>query len=314
MPQDAEFAGALWSVYFHSTFRIGFARHLISKDFAPRPLPEALQVLMDAKDEHSPVRLRKAVARLVASGWAREKRVAELTGNRELAGKVHQSLFEIADRLHMDRRLLTDEDFAAAGQALSSAPLTGLACNPTPLSCVACLDGLTLRTTLQASVRVDRPLADLEALLDPHCWDACAGSIYNDTYRTIQQNNDWIEDPNPPTCGVGWNGHLIEDVVIGFASFDNRLEIRFWRSPGGGTIRWSFALRDNRDTRLGGASQPGLLTRDNGHLQATQEVGGATTLIQTLKTVAFDNETLSLMAPALLCLWTDNVSEVIPCC
>ena len=113
---------------------------------------------------------------------------------------------------------------------------------------------------------------------------------------------------------MGWSGHLIEKVVVGPAAFDNRLKITYWKSPSGDEVRWDFDLRDNRETRLYGSSQGGILTRDVGHLKAKQEIGGNPTLVEVEKTVAFDNETLTLLAPGLMCLWAENASEVMPCC
>jgi hypothetical protein len=166
---------ALWSIYFHSTFRNGLKPPALVRD---RSLdPQALLPAIETLTEHDNVlRRARALRKLVAGRLHDRERLNAVVDSRE-ATAIRQAVEALGATLAVDLKAL---DAVSGPEAITrldewqrtSAALGG-PCKLTGAKAVSCHDGRTLNTTVTGEVLVNRTPDELVAFVDPRQWDEC---------------------------------------------------------------------------------------------------------------------------------------------
>jgi len=324
MPSQQDIREALWSVYYHSFFRPSLT--VPPERPVAVPLTGALDVLLQDYDHHDWSRRARALRKLTAAGYVNRERLLRRAGP-ELAGELRGRFAQLGTLLGVQLSPLETREPAEAlrilEDQLQTQAMMATGCALTEITCVACLDGVTLNTTVTATALVNRPLAQLAAAIDPNEWDTCS-IVFDDTHKVLLGNRPGTYTPDPTVIpkGTPWpkgppNNFLYERVNTGLASFVNVLTINFQVSPL--LIRVDYDLHDSLETKYGPLLPfpppiSGGLEEDYGFVQARPALNPALTEFTVEKTVRFDDLMLNYLAPAALCLWLEDQSHTVPCC
>jgi hypothetical protein len=314
----------MWSIYNHTMFRSGLRASVLPLRLQLMPLTEAIELLLGCFDEHDATRRRRAVAKLVAAGLHDENHLLRVT-DPDTAKILRTQVRSLVDSVGVDPARI-------AGLSLSDAPLAVLRlmsdaalaageCAVRNPSCVACLDGMTLQTTVTAVVEVNRPLDELRRVLDPRNWDECSDAFVDTHPVKLEPNYPPATIAAPP--GDPWCGHLWEEVDTGIAKFVNVLKVEFHV---GDNIEVEFQLYDPVSAEILGIPRGGALLVDQGSVTATS-ISTGWSEIRVVKTVQFVDltpgdpgnqydvgELLNYLAPGILCLWHEDETQMGPCC
>lgn len=330
-PDDGlgELRNAMWSVYLHTGFRNGLKAPILRQDrgLEPMPLDHALEALLRGFDEHDAARRGIALRRLVAAGLHDVERLRQLVGPAA-AANLRGLMEQLADSISIDLRLLDGLPLPLALQQLVDMLQSGLwfagSCKIADPRCVACHDGLSLRTTVTGSVRVNRTPLQLARIVDPRAWDLC-NPWFLETFRT-KSDKDFSKHADNDTIplGVPWTGHLFERVQAGPVILHNVLEIKqFQVAPE--LVRLEYDEHKSIETVFPTGSIYGGIEVDYGFTRVTPVSSGWSRILfrKTLRFVDLTpgpgteidyGELLNYWAPAILCLWVDEGTEVGPCC
>lgn len=362
MPSTNEIRQAVWSVQYNTQFRrkadaesVLTAR--IREAVLPIQLDAALEILIGSYDDHDLARRSSAFVKIGAAGLFRLESLVRFFGNEERAQRTRALIVTLADAVGIKKieEALSQKPSNVASyvdkQLLATINSTPGTCVPIDATCVACIDGRTWETTVAASARVPRPIAELAEVLDPRNWNRC-GTTFKDI-AIVQWNTStskW-ERPNPPILlpgkGQSWSTSrpgphtpergLFEHVQIGqsasgqfIAEFQNVLNIDFVVSLTGASadkIEVTYSLNTPLEGMVFGQPIGGGLINDEGYARAIRDATSPMTWsrVEMQKTVQFVDltpaggtydfgELLNYMAPGMLCLWLEEPSQISPCC
>jgi hypothetical protein len=307
---------AIWSIYYHAFFNAGFSAPTLDKEnLRPQLLANALQIVLHARDDRARERRIRALAKLAAADMIRGDRLEKL-GEVGAGALVHDTLEKLASSLDLDlARLETQPPIDAAKMVLALEATPG--CGPQDTQCQSTFDPSNMLTTVVASGKVRRTIAQLKTSLDPLKWSVCGGNVFNDTHRvsvdksaTAPPHPGYITDPNPPSPGLPWL--LYEDVIAGIARYRNVLTIEFQEDAAGESIRWRYDLVANLETSLYGLPAAGTLEVDRGYVSA-KTIDADWSAVKVKKSVRFTDELMNLLVAPTLTLWLEDTASM-PCC
>jgi hypothetical protein len=194
---------------------------------------------------------------------------------------------------------------------------------------------------------VNRSISEVAEALDPRRWDRC-GDLFAETYR-VRDSETWPYpkyEPDEPDPGQPWCGLLYERAELPGQAAENILRVKLDRArmteeegracrdddiqnclkTVNPAISIQYSLLHNYSYRLGGLEIPGIELRNSGKIVAF-ELSRAETRICSSKRITYGRLTqwsgggmwdygqaLSYAAPAVLCLWTEELHLVVPCC
>lgn len=319
---------AMWSVYFHSAFRNGLRGPALSPELGlePMPLRNAANLLADADDHHAQARRGLALRKIVAAGLDRRDRLIGPLGE-ELGAETRGAIERLAGRLGISLDDLDDlpmlEALLRLIELLRQHPLLPPGCEIADSACTACHDGITLKTTVRGSVRVNRDLEHLMRSTDPRAWSAC--SPYFQETRRVENAPGYPTHPkNGAPYGTPWTGLLFERVKSGPVIFENVLRIDAFERTSA-RILLEYDEHHSVRTHFPFKTIEGGIEIDCGKTIIEPD-GGGWSRVQIEKTVRFVDltpgpgpdidygELLNYWTPAILCLWVDEDVDVSPCC
>ena len=283
--------------------------------------------------------------------WNRLRRAADEAGDAVWQKRlldVEAKVKQLASALDFDLgRLVTPRD----GWQLLNQHFTGLnpTCQTLNPTCIACHNPSfppTDRpaTTVTARALFSRTPDVIAKLFDPRSWGTCF-DCFETTRVDRRADGAYVpHTPDPDQIGQPWDPatvpHLIservtiEDSAGGSNVFTNVLSVTLFEVSAT-HARLEFDLRESTglDIPSLGVDMPTCVDIDKGHMDASLLVGPGTggpwSQVEVVKTVQFvdidqgggsnplgldGGELLNYLAPAILCLWLEDLTQGAVCC
>lgn len=315
-PDQIALQEAIWNIYYHAFFSAGFSAPPFSKEtLRSQRLADSLEIVLQAHDHRARARRIRALTKLAAADMIRADRLDRLveTGG---GAAVRYNLERVASSLDLELARLEElPPIEAAKMVLAIEATPG--CGPDDSQCQSTLDPNTMITTVIASGKVRRTIAQLRTSLDPTNWDVCGGNVFNDTHRVSANPSSmdpshpgYSNDPSPAPPGSPWL--LYEDVLAGIARYRNVLQIEFQEDAIDQSIQWNYDLVVNFESSLYGMPAVGKLDFDSGFLRA-QAINAHWSAVTVKKSVRFTDEMMNLWIGPTLTLWLEDTASM-PCC
>jgi hypothetical protein len=324
----------MWSVYATGQ---GIEADLLPEELRPRPLDESVDLVANGwPDGHDISRKWLTVSQLgqargLPPGWLPRLLYRQL--DRRAVGflTIPPLIKELLASLAITVKALSD--LLEGLQAPVCLPLSE------PQSQHF---GVTLNTTATAVVHIMTPLHKLVLPLDPRRWSRCS-SVFLDTHRVKAAGpRRYVPFDDGTPLGAPWHGLLYELVDTAAARFENILSLSFEVErkavaapgiPGDGVskITITHSLYDSLSCDIGLISAVGGMRKDSGSITAEpcgcHRAHSSHSKLTVCKTVnyrdlaprfpgfGFDyGKIVSYLAPAALCMWTEDLGSLVPCC
>lgn len=363
MLSRAHIRQASWSIQYYTQFRsrtdpaASVLPAVNRQQLLPIDLLEAIDILTKDFDEHDRTRRRNAFVKLGTAGLFDSDRRRRFFGDDAVAQKALDAIVDLGRKLglrNVTRAIAQDRAYLReyVDKELSLALAGTGECLPMETTCVACLDGKTWDTTVTATARVQRPIEELAAVLDPRSWPQCS-TVFEDIqiveFDGIAMKWNVLQNPNLPPLGDPWSTRraspndpelgVRERVIIGatsaggfVAEFTTVLNVELTKSLGNfnpltDEIRLTYSLNQSEQSRLFGQVMSGGLLNDDGYGRAIRDSLSPAdwTRVEMKKTIQFHDltdaggafdygELLNYVAPGISCLWLEDSSELSPCC
>jgi hypothetical protein len=296
-PELCKRRAALFSVYYHTHERGGFARFLLPEQLRPMRLERAVSAVHSADQ-------RLALARLIGAGGL-EKRHGLYESTKKLfasvedldidrfMGRFLRSLGELirSDIIEVDGEyifdhkkvalLLDSQGYGAVAynEVLGTAfePSENPGCIQSATQTDVDFDISTLVSTATVVIDVKRNPGKLAAVLDPVSWQTLGPDYFEFSYKVKQDGNgqvvwtDGLPDQDDHEPGDSWNGLLYEVFHWNWnentlCTFRNLLNIDFQATQTSITMKYS--LSRSIDSVVGFDFQEGGIDVDSGEVSA----------------------------------------------
>lgn len=284
--------------------------------------------------------------------WNRLREAAQQANDKlwlERLDAVRAKVRELSKALDIDPDQLSQIREARRLLYEMLAPPLSPSCQTYNPSCIACHNPSLAptgrpATTVTARALVSRTPEQIAKLFDPRSWGSCFDHF--DTQRVDEKPTGGYKPhyPDPDPIGQPWDPttvpHLIKELISieddsgGANLFENVLKLPLFEvTPS--HARLEFDLKESTLLKIPSLAltAPACVSIDKGYMDATQLIApgpnGPWSQVEVVKTVQFvditqqggnnpfgldPGEFLNYLAPAILCLWLEDLTQGAVCC